>query len=1198
MRKKRKTQQALRKMKLFALFMFLGFCTCRATVSAQDARIDLEMSNVTLSQVFQRIEQLTDYMFIYKSEDVRAIQHVTVDARQMMVRDVLEKCLENTGLSYVFKRNVIVIQKAVKDELEKNIVRISGKVTDEKDEPLPGVTVFVKGFIRGVGTSTDNAGRYSVSVPKVEKLSLVFSFVGMEPKEIMYTGQDTINVVLREMVNEMDEVTVVSTGYQTVNRKDMVGSYTTLKAEDIMLPAYSSIDQMLQGQVAGMVITNSSARAGASPKIQIRGTSTILGNQDPIWVIDGIIQDDPIEINAGTGLIDDMRNIIGNQVSWLNPNDIETITVLKDASATAIYGSRASNGVIVITTKKGKKDRLSINYTGNISISPAPRYDQFNVMNSQERVHFSEEAYNFGVRYQKTPIKQLHTYEGTLRMLMEGDITQDEYIANRNRLEVMNTDWLDILTRTAISHNHNLSVSGATSKVNYMISAGYSKNNGQEIGNSSERFTSRASVGIQFNEQIRVNFALDGTVGKNIGYAAGVNPLNYALTTSRALPAYNEDGSYAFYRIENTYKYNTSAQPDGLGFNILNELENSGSEVKNGRIGINLSFFWKLYPWLEYQFTGGYTYNNINSQSYVGENTYAIANKYRGYDYGTINPDDPWFNAAVLPFGGELFTSNATQNSYNIQNKLLISKSFNEDHRLNVMLGVEVRSTKNDNLSNTLWGYVKDRGNMLVRPTAQDKFTPIGSASQSGLGDIFDQIYSGKSKVESKTDNFFSVFATLAYSLKNRYVLNLNVRNDASNRFGQDVNNRFDPTYSLGLSWRVTEEKFMANQRWLTALNLKATYGIQGNALLNLSPELILQQQGVADIYNEYYSNISSIPNPQLSWERTRTWNLEMDMQLFNKVNVVVDYYSRRSNAVIQKDIAYENGLTSMKLNGGIVYNKGIEVTVNLTPINTKDFGLSFSVNSSKNWNTTGKSDFDVTVENYLEGNETMILKKGYSLGSMWSYAFAGLNGENGTPMFKNLEFSEENPYNGDPTTYLVYSGQKNPYFTGGLNLSIRYRSFTLGSSFALLLGGKKRLTSPYSSMAAGIYMPKETSNVSKDLAKRWKKPGDEKYTNIPGFIQGNQLLETPEGNKNMMDMWAQSDALVVNSSFLRCRNLTLGWRLNQKMAKKMRVSNLTVSASVNNLFVIASKRFNGFDPELDNSVMPKNYSLGLSVGF
>ena len=291
MRKKRKTQQALRKMKLFALFMFLGFCTCRATVSAQDARIDLEMSNVTLSQVFQRIEQLTDYMFIYKSEDVKAIQHITVDARQMMVRDVLEKCLENTGLSYVFKRNVIVIQKAVKDEPEKNIVRISGKVTDEKDEPLPGVTVFVKGFIRGVGTSTDNAGRYSVSVPKVEKLSLVFSFVGMEPKEIMYTGQDTINVVLREMVNEMDEVTVVSTGYQTVNRKDMVGSYTTLKAEDIMLPAYSSIDQMLQGQVAGMVITNSSARAGASPKIQIRGTSTILGNQDPIWVIDGIIQD-------------------------------------------------------------------------------------------------------------------------------------------------------------------------------------------------------------------------------------------------------------------------------------------------------------------------------------------------------------------------------------------------------------------------------------------------------------------------------------------------------------------------------------------------------------------------------------------------------------------------------------------------------------------------------------------------------------------------------------------------------------------------------------------------------------------------------------------------------------------------------------------------------------------------------------------
>ncbi|MFR1240578.1 MAG: carboxypeptidase-like regulatory domain-containing protein, partial [Butyricimonas faecihominis] len=213
-----------------------------------------------------------------------------------------------------------MIQKVTK-ESEKKFIRITGRVTDENKNALPGVTDSVKGMT--IGTATDAIGKYMLRLPEMENLSLLFSFVGMETKEVKYTGQDTINVMLKETVNEMDEVTVVSTGYQTVNRKDMVGSYTTVKAEDIMMPAYANIDQMLQGQVPGMMVLSSSARAGASPKIQIRGTSTVLGNSDPIWVVDGIIQDDPISINASSNWAQDMEEIIGNQVSWLNPNDIE-----------------------------------------------------------------------------------------------------------------------------------------------------------------------------------------------------------------------------------------------------------------------------------------------------------------------------------------------------------------------------------------------------------------------------------------------------------------------------------------------------------------------------------------------------------------------------------------------------------------------------------------------------------------------------------------------------------------------------------------------------------------------------------------------------------------------------------------------------------------------------------------------------------
>lgn len=1186
-------------MKLFALFMFLGFCTCRATVSAQDVRIDLKMSDATLSQVFQRIEQLTEYMFIYKSEDIQSIKRVSVDAAKTMVRDVLEMCLKNTGLSYVFKNNVIVIQKVTK-ESEKKFIRITGRVTDENKNALPGVTVSVKGMT--IGTATDANGKYMLRLPEMENLSLLFSFVGMETKEVKYTGQDTINVMLKETVNEMDEVTVVSTGYQTVNRKDMVGSYTTVKAEDIMMPAYANIDQMLQGQVPGMMVLSSSARAGASPKIQIRGTSTVLGNSDPIWVVDGIIQDDPISINASSNWAQDMEEIIGNQVSWLNPNDIEAITVLKDASATAVYGSRASNGVIVITTKKGKVGRMSINYSGNFSIAPRPKYKNFKLMNSQERVEFSEDAFAEGLRYVKEPLKQIYTYEGALRMYQDGEMTPDEFIATRNYLETVNTDWLDLLTRTTFGHNHNLSVTGATEKVNYAISVGYNLNNGQEKGNNSERLTARTAVTLNLRENIRLNLTLNGSTGTNKGFS-GVNPLNYALTTSRSIAAFNEDGSYSFYRKNFTYNYNKEAEEAGIGFNVLNELKNTGAEVNSGNLKFNVDFSWKLLDWLTYQFTGGYSYGTTNTKSWQGERSTAVAQTYRGYDYGTVDAEHPWFNAALLQFGGVLFSSAATVKSYNIQNKLLFSKTFNEIHRFNAMLAVEVRSTNNHNDQSIRYGYVKDRGNLNVRPTLPEDFNPVGGGWELNGYGVFENLYDGKgSALSEKTDNFFSLFATLAYSLKNRYVFNFNVRNDVSNRFGQDQNKRFDPTYSLGFSWRMSDEPFMRNQRVLTNTNLKATWGIQGNALTSLSPELILSQKGVMNIYKEYYSTISSIPNPNLSWERTHSWNFGLDLQFFGKVNANIDYYIRRSNAIIEQDISYENGRSSMSINGGIIYNKGLEFTVSFTPVNTKDFGINMSLNSSKNWNSAGKSPLgdERILSDYLRGRSDILVKKGYALGSMWSFAFDGLKHENGRPKFKYVDMPQEE-YDGDMTKFLTYSGEKDPYFTGGLNLNIRYRSFTLGTSFSLLLGGHTRLKSPYSDMTNGQYMPVPEANLNSDLLKRWKKPGDEAYTNIPGFIVGNtdRAITLPSGSSyDLLEAYANSDALVVKRSFLRCRGLNLSWRLNNEMAKRMGLNNLTVNMSVNNLFVIASKRFDGYDPELQNSVMPKNYSIGINVGF
>ena len=578
-----------------------------------------------------------------------------------------------------------------------------------------------------------------------------------------------------------------------------------------------------------------------------------------------------------------------------------------------------------------------------------------------------------------------------------------------------------------------------------------------------------------------------------------------------------------------------------------------------------------------------------------------IAETYRGYDFNSVSPNSKEFGAALLPFGGELFTNNAQQYSYNIQNKLQFSKAFNNENRINALVGMELRSSTNKGVSNTVWGYAPDRGEVITLPTTPQAFTPITGSKDEGWG-LLKKIYDGGWRKVNTTDNYLSIFATLAYSLKNRYVVNANIRNDASNRFGQDANHRIDPTYSFGFSWRASEEDFMKKYvKWITTLNFRGTYGIQGNAVTRISPDLILNQGKVANLYNRYQSTISQIPNPNLSWERTKSWNFGVDLELFSMFYMNLEYYTRRSNAIVELELPYEYGITSMKRNGGIIHNRGIEYTLTFTPIQKRDYALSISLNASKNWNEGGHTDIDVNAASFLSGRSDIVLKEGYPLSSFWSYSFAGLDGKTGEALFNLLDIPEEERSRQiDPTTYLVYSGQKEPYFTGGLSLSFRYKSLTLNTSFSLLLGNKKRLPSPYEQFASSYYMPDPYTNINRDLLNRWKEPGDEAHTIIPSLPKaGMAYIELPN-NENVysIPLWEQSDAMVVSGSFLRCRNIGLSWQMKREWCEKIYMKNLSLNFNMDNIFVIASKRFNGFDPEVSNSVLPRNYSLGINIGF
>lgn len=1087
---------------------------------------------------------------------------------------------------------------------------IMGVVVDDEGEPLPGASVRIKGA-KGAnsGTMTVSNGTFGMKInkPASGKVTLLVSYVGMKPQEVPYDFTKTIRITMQPDASVLSEVTVVDDGYSRLPRKDMVGAFTTIKADDIMMPAYQSIDQMLQGKVAGMVVENSSARVGSSPSIKIRGVSTFMGNTDPLWVVDGVIQADPIKLDVSSTLTEDMRNLIGNQISWLNPQDIDNITVLKDASATAIYGSKASNGVIVITTKKGSADRIAVRYSTNFSIRERATYSNYDYMNSLERINFAKEAYDAGVRYQNEPLPQIYTYEGLMAMFNKRMINETEFANYMQRIETVNTDWLGLLTRNSLSSSHNMSVSGGNNKVTYSTSFGYSSNKGTEIGNENSQFTSRANIGIRFTPKFSVNVNMNGSFRQSNGYGPGVSPQSYALKTSRALPAFNEDGSRAFYK--NYYYYPLNSNQLELGYNILNEMENSSSSNLGRTFSTSLNADYKILPYLTYQFVGSVNQSVNNSEAYAGERSTYVERNYRGYAVDTELSGSAKYKAALMPHGGEMTSTSSSSSSYSMSHKLQFSNTFAEVHRLNALGGFEMRSTDYNSITNTVWGYVPERGKIIVQPTPPANIVPIGKSNTYADYGVLQQLYNGKWRTSQRTDNYLSMFGVLAYSFDNRYVFNMNFRSDASNRFGQDTNKQFNPTYSFGFSWRMADEKFISdNFAWLNQLNLRATYGIQGNVVNSISPELIATYNGLLGGYNEYYVTISSLPNPHLSWESTKSWNLGFDLQLLNSVTMNFEYYGRRSNAILNQEIAEEYGQLAMKLNGGMIYNHGLEWTANFTPISTRDFVWTLGVNASQNWNTSESNDKRIRADklqksDYLAGNSSEPLRKGYPVSAFWSYSFAGLDPATGYPTFNYLNPAGGASADVDPLTFLVYSGQKDSYFTGGINTRIRYKDFSIGTSFTALMGAKKRLPDPYGDFNQGGKLPDPYYNLPRELNNRWKQPGDETKTNIPALftsVSTDYYLSTPDGlaQQSRYAMWAMSDAMVADASFLRCNQIQASYYLPKKVCQKFGAQSVSLSATMNNLFIIASKRWKGFDPELGSSTQPRIYSMGLSVSF
>ena len=1072
---------------------------------------------------------------------------------------------------------------------------VKGQVVDRNQEPLVSVSVVVKGTKSG--TVTDANGTFSLSVPTGER-TLQFSYLGMLPRERrLRAGRGDIDlgrIILEEDRNSLSEVVV--TGYQNIDRRHLTSAVSSVRMEDIRIPGATNLEQMLQGRVPDMVVTTNSGEINATPRLQIRGTSTIIGNREPLWVVDGIIVNDPVSLSPDVLNDPDYVNRIGNAISGLNPQDIDRLDVLKDAAATALYGTRAANGVIVITTKKGSVGRPMVSYSTTGTFRSRPYYTdrRMDLMNSKERIAFSQYLVSMHYIY---PINMpMVGYEYALQNLYNGTYTEEQFQKEVQRMQTMNTDWFDLLARNSFSQDHNVSISGGSPKVRYYASMGYTDENDVVKGNDHRRYTANGKLDLALSEKLHLSFNLGGYLAKK-GYPQ-VNAIDYAYNTSRAIPAYQDNGTYAY------YKKNGTNNAGYLNFNILNELENGRQrqDVTGATVTANLHY--AATEWLSINGILSASTSHTDREGYWGEQTFHAANL-RKADYG-VEPGAE----SLMPYGGELNTGRDKNNSYTARLQANFSKSFGAkaQHHLSAVLGGELNSNHYEAYSRIDRGYFQNRGKKFMNDVAS-KFTAYDAWLRSNVPTVIDNL-----------TNLLSAYATTSYSYGDYFTLNANARFDGSNKFGRRSNEKLLPVWSVsGMTDLASILHLKREKGILSSLILKASYGEQGNMLDGQTSELVIRKGSISSYYNELYSMAAAFANPDLKWEQTRSSNFAVEGSLFdNRLMLGFEYYYKKTtDAFMSKEISDVNGYSSYVVNSGTITNRGYNLNITVIPLRNKDLYWSLSTSLSKVMNKMDTAPGADTYElaNFLNGTAVV---KGQPVGTFYSYKFTGLDPEDGGPMFddgkdKKDELMSMNKYN-TFTSVLTPSGRRDPNITGSINNTLSWKNFRLNVSLYYSLGAKTRLFRIFKDFVEGYTTE---MNVNRDLLSAWRKPGDELTTNIPAvmgisspgygkYFRHWSSVYNYNGVKiadNAWTMFDYSDARVVSANYMKVQNVSLTYDFPVSWLSTCRLQRLAVTLGVTNLYTFCSSRLKGQTPtqsgfsEVQLSDIPA-WTLGLNVRF
>ncbi|MWB93959.1 SusC/RagA family TonB-linked outer membrane protein [Flavobacterium sp. GA093] len=1196
----------------FVLALVFSSVTMANSVNGQkklDTKVTIDLTNLTLDNALSKLEKSAHVKFSYNSRISQLNQKITIKATDETLASILSRILVPLNISFDEISNQIVLQKmsaknAFPDVSNQNSVFeslvpgpiIKGKVTDSSGSPLPGATVLAKGT--KIAVLTDFDGNFVIEMP-ANSDRLVISYVGMESKEIGIENTSP-TIVLTEEGQNLKEV-VVTTGYEKTSKRTFTGAVSKISGTELKVDGVVDISRMIEGKAAGVTVQNITGTFGTAPKITVRGSSSIFGDTKPLWVIDGVVQEDIINVSVADLASGNSETLLSSSVAGINSNDIQSIEILKDASATSIYGSRSLNGVVVVTTKQGRRDSpLKVTYSLENTVRTVPNYNQYDILNSQETMSILKEVEAKG--FLERPLTTQGRYGGVYNILERAVGTYvpetDSYLvkndpASRNaflrKYELANTDWFKVLFRPSITQNHSLSFSGGGKNSTMYASLAYYTDPGWSIADNVKQLSSNLKGTFYVNDRLNVTLTTQASVRDQRAPGSydsekdeyfgtttrdfDINPFNYVLNTSRTLRPYDDNGNLEYYRN------------NWAPINILNELENNFMEIKVKDMRFQMDLDYKINPYLTYNLTAAARYANTSREHKILENS-NIVGAYNAAETTVVrdanvflyqDPNDLTApKVSVLPNGGMLrkFTNDLT--SYNVRNSVNYRRTVNELHELEGLFGTELRSLDRNSDNFTAYGVQYDRGlTGFTDPRLLEKIIREGDS------------YFGFNEERERTIGFFG---KVGYTYDRRYTASVTGRYDGSNRQGNSDSSRWLPTYTFSGKWNVTEEDFMKDASVVNNLALRASYGLTATAG-PATNSLAIYKSFISDRLNlndrESGIEIDELQNGDLTWEKQFETNIGVDLGMFNnRVQLTTDIYSRKAFDLV--DYVVTSGIGGQKIkqgNNADMETKGLEISLTTNNIASRDFKWSTNFNFSVYDQEITKLQNQPNAFDLIEGTGGNTV--GHPRNSLYSYQFTGLNPQ-GLPTFLMKDGETDNIAGANfqdtenVTDYLKYEGSIEPNKSFGLSNTFTYKSWSLYVFVVASAGNKVRLNPIFDSEYDDLTV------FTKDYTNRWINPGDEKFTNIPVIADKRLIANYDEQSRDLeiaYNTYNFSDARIADGDFVRLKNVSLSWEFPKDLKKKLGFTTFTLKGSaVNPLLIYSDKRLNGQDPEFRNT--------------